>query len=286
MSAAPGRPAPIAELEAVDFAYHAGTPVLESASLAVWPGTCLAVLGPNGIGKSTLLSLLIGHNRPQAGAVRLQGRDLPSYAPAEAARILGFVPQSEHLPFDYTCLEYALHGRAPYLRPLELPGARDCEVARGCLARAGLAGFEERSINELSGGQRQLLMIARALAQQPRLLVLDEPTSHLDLANKRRVTGMLAELSKEGVTVVFTTHEPEAAAAAATHLALMARGRIISSGPLEKLLTSERLSETYGTAVRVATVDGALAVIWHGPGPRGCGPARPGHLAPGPGKGL
>lgn len=264
---APARPDPIAELDAVDFAYYAGAPVLQSASLAVWPGTRLAVLGPNGIGKSTLLSLLIGHLRPQAGAVRLEGRDLARYSPAAAARILGFVPQSEHLPFDYTCLEYALHGRAPYLGPLELPGAADCAVALECLARVGLAGFEERSINELSGGERQLLMIARALAQQPRLLVLDEPTSHLDLANKKRVTGMLAELGRQGVTVVFTTHEPEAAAAAATHLALMAKGRLISSAALEELFTSERLSETYGTPVRVATVDGTPAVIWHGSGP-------------------
>ena len=255
---------PVAELADVAFAYHRGKPVLEGVSLAVQPGTCLAVLGPNGIGKSTLLSLVTGHLSPQAGTVSLEGRAVASLSPAEVARILGFVPQSEHLPFDYTCLEYALHGRAPYLGLLELPGPADCAIALECLARAGLAGFEERSINELSGGERQLLMIARALAQQPRLLVLDEPTSHLDLANKRRVTSMLAGLVGQGVTVVFTTHEPEAAAAAATHLALMGQGRAVRTGPIADLLTTEGLSETYGTAVRVARVDGVPVVVWHG----------------------
>ena len=264
---------PVAELANVAFAYHRGHPVLERVSLAVQPGTCLAVLGPNGIGKSTLLSLVTGHLSPQAGTVSLEGRAVASLSPAEIARILGFVPQSEHLPFDYTCLEYALHGRAPYLGLLELPGPADCAIALEGLARAGLAGFEERSINELSGGERQLLMIARALAQQPRLLVLDEPTSHLDLANKRRVTSMLAGLVGQGVTVVFTTHEPEAAAAAATHLALMGQGRALRTGSLADLLTTEGLSETYGTPVRVARVDGVPVVVWHGPGPRAGGGA-------------
>ena len=257
--------APAVELQGVGFAYHAGKPVLEAVSLAVPAGCSLAVLGPNGIGKSTLLSLVAGHNRPHGGTVRLEGRDLPGYSHKELARLLGFVPQSEHLPFDYTCLEYCLHGRAPYLGPLELPGANDCAIASESLARAGLEGFEERSINELSGGERQLLMIGRALAQQPRLLVLDEPTSHLDLANKRRVTGMLSDLAGQGVTVILTTHEPEVAAATATHLALMGQGRIIRSGPLDELLTTECLSETYGTSVRVARVDGALVVLWHQP---------------------
>ncbi len=264
MSASRAAAAPIVELEAVDFAYRAGNPVLEAVSLAVAPGTGLAVLGPNGIGKSTLLSLLTGTRRPGAGTVRLEGRPLATYSRAEAARVLAFVPESEHLPFDYTCLEYALHGRAPYLGPLEMPGARDCGIASAALARAGLAGFEERSINELSAGERQLLMIARALAQAPRLLVLDEPTSHLDLANKSRVCGMLTDLLGQGVTWVFTTHEPDVAAAAATHVALMGRGRIIRSGPVDDLLTADALSETYGTPVRVARVDGIPVVLWHG----------------------
>jgi iron complex transport system ATP-binding protein len=260
--------AAIVELEGVDFAYRAGKPVLSAVSLAVAAGSGLAVLGPNGVGKSTLLSLLTGARRPLAGTVRLEGRPLAEYSRSEAARVLAFVPESEHLPFDYTCLEYVLHGRAPYLGALELPAAPDCVIASACLARSGLAGFEERSINELSGGERQLLMIARALAQQPRLLVLDEPTSHLDLANKHRVCAMLADLLAQGVAFVFTTHEPEAAAAAATHVALMGRGRIIRSGPTDDLLTSDALTETYGTPVRVARVDGMPVVLWHVKGRR------------------
>jgi iron complex transport system ATP-binding protein len=256
-------PGPLLRLSAVHFSYRTGVPVLRDVSLAVEAGEGLAVLGPNGIGKSTLLAVIAGHSRPQSGAVVLAGRGLDERSPAEVARILGFVPQSEHLPFDYTCLEYALHGRAPYLAPLELPGPADVEVAAACLARVGLAGFEERSINEVSGGERQLLMIARALAQQPRLLVLDEPTSHLDLANKRLVAAMLRGLVDNGVTVVLTTHEPEVAAAASTHLALMAQGRIIRSGPLDELMTTERLSETYGVPVRVVRVDGNPVVVWH-----------------------
>jgi iron complex transport system ATP-binding protein len=170
----------------VRFVYPANDrPVFPQLTLDIAPGTVTAILGPNGVGKTTLLHLALGWLKPQAGHVALQGRPLGSYSRGEPGRKMGLVPQSEHTAFEYSLLEYVLLGRAPYLKPLEMPGPEDARIALDALARVGLAGWEGRSIARVSGGERQLVLVARALAQQPRFLLLDEPTSHLDLGTRR-----------------------------------------------------------------------------------------------------
>jgi iron complex transport system ATP-binding protein len=250
-------------LDAVQFGYPSnGKRVFQQLTLDVEPGTVTAILGPNGAGKTTLLHLALGWLKPQAGQIRLKGRPMSDYSRAELGRLIGLVPQSEHIPFEYSLLEYVLLGRAPYLKPLEMPGPGDVRLATEALASVGLAGWEDRSIARVSGGERQLALVARALAQSPRLLLLDEPTSHLDLGNKARLLELLRALAGQGVTILLTTHEPEVAAGLASHLVLMREGQVLSAGPLAQAFTSAWLSETYGATVEVAEVHGRRVVLW------------------------
>lgn len=253
----------ILRFDHIRFGYSARTPVvLPDLSLDVQPGTVTAILGPNGAGKTTLLHLILGWLRPQSGVIYLDGKPLSAHARNELGRRIGLVPQSEPVTFDYTLLDFALFGRTPYLKPLEMPGPEDFKIALRALDRIGLGNITHRSITSLSGGERQLGLIARALAQQPRLLLLDEPTSHLDLSNKARLVHLLQRLNSEGVTVIFTTHEPEVASVLATHLILMRDGQVRQVGALEGVLTSTNLSDLYGLPVEVIEADQRHLVVW------------------------
>ncbi|GAB4530436.1 MAG: ABC transporter ATP-binding protein [Anaerolineae bacterium] len=254
---------PLLSFQDVTFQYLSQShPALHQLSLDIHPGTVTAILGPNGAGKTTLLYLALGWLKPQSGQVALNGRPLSAYSRGDLGRWMGLVPQSEHIPFEYSLLEYVLLGRAPYLKTLEMPGPQDCQIASQALEQVGLGGWEARPITQLSGGERQLLLVARALAQEPRLLVLDEPTSHLDLSNKLRLLTMLRELNDRQVTIMLTTHEPEVVAAVATYLVLMRDGQVLHTGPLAETFTSQNLSATYGMTVQVTQVDGRQIALW------------------------
>lgn len=236
--------------------------VLDGLWLDIRAGSVTAILGPNGSGKTTLLRLALGWLKPSVGEVLLAGRQIKRYSRHELGRWMGLVPQTEHIPYAYSLLEYVLLGRAPYLKPLQMPGEEDVQVAQQALARVGLEKLRKRSVLTLSGGEKQLVLVARALAQQPRLLLLDEPTAHLDLGNKYRLLRLLSTLAAQGVTVLFTTHEPEVAAAIASDVVLMRDGRVQHAGAINETLTSEQLSETYGIPVQVRQVDGRRFVTW------------------------
>lgn len=248
----------------VSFGYTRNQEALSHLSLEVSAGSVMAILGPNGAGKTTLLHTALGRLQPRSGQVQLSGRPLHTYSRREIGQQIGLVPQSERIPFDYSLWDYALFGRTPYLHPLDMPGENDRQVAMQALAQVGLNEMAARSINSLSGGERQMAMIARALTQQPSLLLLDEPTSHLDLSNKSRLIGLLRRLSTEGVTIVLTTHEPEVAALIATHLVLMHKGQVLQAGLLADVLTAPNLSTCYGIPVDVLTVEGRQMVVWDG----------------------
>jgi iron complex transport system ATP-binding protein len=256
---------PILAFQGINFAYPSQErEALSRLSLDIPDGSIMAVLGPNGAGKTTLLHVAAGWLKPPQGRVLLAGKALAAYTRREISQWMSLVPQSERIPFEYSLLDYALFGRTPYLRPLDMPGETDRQVALLALAQVGLEGLAARSINSLSGGERQLAMLARALAQQPRLLLLDEPTAHLDLSNKGRLISLLRRLSAEGVTILLTTHEPEVAAMIATHLVLMRKGQVLQAGPLADVLTAPNLSACYGVPVEVLAFGGRRLVLWDG----------------------
>lgn len=243
------------------FAYDGeGRPVVDGVSLRLGRGEVLAVLGPNGAGKTTLLHTLLGILKPQSGQIWLEGRDLSACTRGEISRLVGLVPQFEHVAFEYSVEEYVLMGRAPHLGMLELPSEDDSRLAVESLDQLGLLALRHRSMLELSGGERQMVVLARALAQQARLLLMDEPLAHLDLSNKGRILAAIHRLSEAGVAVVFTTHEPDMVQGVADSVLLMREGRVVASGWTEMVLTSETLSQTYGVGIRVLHVDGVSVV--------------------------
>jgi iron complex transport system ATP-binding protein len=246
----------------LSFAYNGKAPaVLRDLGLAIPARAVTAILGPNGSGKTTLLRLLLGVLRPQRGTVHLLGRPLDDYSRRQRGRLLGLVPQDEHIPFEFSVLEYVLLGRAPYLGPLEMPGLADRMAAEEALRVAGLAELRDRPLPNLSGGERQLAVVARALAQQPSVLLMDEPTAHLDLGNRGRLLTIMRSLSAGGATVVLTTHDPNLASEVAQHVVLMRRGEIVKVGRTEGVLTSENLSAIYGVPVQVLEIGQRRAVL-------------------------
>jgi iron complex transport system ATP-binding protein len=220
-------------------------------------GSITAILGPNGSGKTTLLDVCLGWKRPVRGEVLLRNRPLGQWSRRERGALMSLVPQRENVRFDFTVTEYVLLGRAPHLGPLEAPGPGDEKVARGALRAAGIEKLASRSIATLSGGEYQLMLIARSLAQEPALLLLDEPASQLDPANQLAVIRLLKRLRGSGITVVYTSHDPQAAGIAADSIHMLKAGRFAVSGPPREVLSAANLRRVYGVPFRVKW-DGAL----------------------------
>lgn len=226
--------------------------VLDGVDLDVAPGETLALLGPNGAGKSTLLRIMAGTLPPGEGDVLLDGTALASLRGAKRARRLAFVPQETRLVFDFTVLEIALMGRFPRLGLLGIEGKSDIAAARRALDLTGVAGLAGRPISHLSSGERQRVLLARALAQEPETILLDEPTAFLDLGHQVRIHRLLAALNRErGLTIVFVSHDLNLAARYASRVALLSEGRIIAQGPPATVLTPETLRGAYGVDARV-----------------------------------
>jgi iron complex transport system ATP-binding protein len=234
------------------FAYP-GRPVLEDVSLTLHPGEVLAVLGPNGAGKSTLLRCLAGALVPSgraggSGAVALSGRALADFPATKRARLLAYVPQ--HIPprLPFTVFETVLMGRRPYLS--WRPRPEDLDAVWRALGRLGLTELAEREYGEISGGQRQKVALARALAQESRLLVMDEPTSSLDLKHQLEVMALLRQLAEEeGRGVALAMHDLNLAARHATRTLLLRHGRVFAEGRPEDVLTESAIREVFGVEV-------------------------------------
>ncbi|MDD8026978.1 MAG: ABC transporter ATP-binding protein [Acidobacteriota bacterium] len=253
---------PAIVLEGVSFAYAPGRPlVLREVGYMFKAGAVTALLGPNGSGKTTLLNLILGWLRPGAGRILVSGLSARDCPRGERGRRIGLVPQNEAPAFDLELFEYVLLGRAPYLGLLERPGEADREAALAALEKAGIAELAERPVRALSGGEKQLGAIARAVAQDPAILLLDEPTSHLDLANTRRVLRLLDALRAGGKTILLTTHDPNTAAALADEAVLLKSGRVIAAGPPAEVLNEGDLSRTYGVTLDVRMIDGRPVVL-------------------------
>ncbi|MBK8023478.1 MAG: ABC transporter ATP-binding protein [Chloroflexi bacterium] len=255
--------APLLAFHHIDYGYPGNSrAVLRALSLDIQAGTVTAILGPNGVGKTTLLHLALGWLKPQQGKILLDGKPLGSYPRRAVGQWMALIPQTEQIHFEHSILDYVLLGRTPYLAPLAMPGPEDVRIAERALERVGLEALRSRSITTLSGGERQLVLAARALVQQPRLLLLDEPMSHLDLANKARLIQLLRDLVAQGMTLLLTSHEPDVAAALATHIVLMHNGQVYRAGALADVFTSDNLSATYGIPVQVSEIDGRQIALW------------------------
>jgi iron complex transport system ATP-binding protein len=247
----------LAHLEGVCAGYG-GTVVLRDVSWAVQPNEAWAVLGPNGAGKSTLVKVLAGLLRPTSGRAFVGGLDVTTSAPRALARQVAWVPQQIPEGLDFTALEVALMGRSPHLGPLGLTSAADEAKARAALARFDVGGLSERPLSQLSGGERRRVFLARGLVQDAPLLVLDEPTAFLDVRHQVETLTLARALVSSSHAVVAVLHDVTLAAHFATHVALLAGGRLVAAGPAPEVLTAARLSEVYGTPMEAVGAHGFL----------------------------
>ncbi|NUR57099.1 MAG: ABC transporter ATP-binding protein [Catenulispora sp.] len=237
-------------------------PILHGVDLAVAAGSWHAVLGPNGAGKSTLLRAVAGI-LPYRGEIHVGGRPVAGLPAKQRARLIAYVPQQPQLPGDMTVGEYVRLGRTPHLGYLGVEGKEDRAVADQALERLDLSGFAARRLGAMSGGERQRVVLARALAQQASVLLLDEPTTALDLGHQQQVLDLVDELrATEGLTVVSTLHDLSLAAQYADELTLLVAGEAVARGTALEVLTADRVAEHYGARVRVFD-DGAGRPVVH-----------------------
>lgn len=235
----------------LNYAYIPGRTVLHDISLELDSGEILYLLGPNGGGKTTLLSCLAGLLHPNSGSVRLNGKNLNIYSDSQRARKIGLIPQL-HLPvFAFSVEDIVMMGRAPHLGWLGSPSDEDQAVVDDVLEQVGLFELRNRPYTEISGGERQLTLIARGLAQQCSILMMDEPTAHLDLSNQHRVLDIVKQLSKQNLSFVISSHNPNDALAYADNVLLLNHGWVIDAGLPQDILTASLLSSVYGVKTKV-----------------------------------
>jgi iron complex transport system ATP-binding protein len=250
------------EARALSIGYP-GRLVGEGLSIRVNEGEVLALLGPNGGGKTTLLKTLLGLLPPRAGEVSLSGKNLGAVSDRERARLIGYVPQVHSGTFAFTVETVVLMGRTAHGSLFARPSAHDRDVTMRALERFGIAALAERPYTEISGGERQLVLLARALAQEPRFIVLDEPTASLDFGNQGKVMREIRALADGGLGVLFTTHDPNHALRAAHRAYLLRAGECLADGPVAEILTGERLEALYRAPVQTLSdsATGAAAFL-------------------------
>ncbi len=226
-------------------------PVIRSISLSIPPGEMAAIIGPNGSGKTTLLRALAGALQPLSGSVRISGIPLHAWRRRDLARLLAVVPQASQPAFGYTVREFVALGRTPHLGPWRSPSPADFSAIDAALRDAQIAHLADKPVTELSAGQLQRAIIARALAQTPKILLLDEPTAFLDPAHQIAIMRLLASLNKRGVTILAVLHDLNLAACFFRRIIALRGGQIFADGPAEQVVDAALLSSLYETPVHI-----------------------------------
>lgn len=249
-------------LVGVTFGYGADA-VLHDVACAVARGEFVGVIGPNGSGKSTLLKVMSGYLRPWRGQVTIAGQAAERMPRAALGRVVAVVPQDVAVTMPFTVMEMVLLGRTPHGAGFAFESERDLAAARRAMERTDTVSLAHRRITELSGGERQRVILARALAQEPRILLLDEPAAFLDIRHEVEMYDLLRDLQRDGMTVVSVLHDLNIAALYCDRLVLLANGAVVANGTPGEVVTYATITEVYGTEVYVALNDvtGAINVL-------------------------
>lgn len=232
---------------------YPGKTILRDLSLSVDSGETLCILGPNGVGKTTLFKTLLGFLGLHGGRVAIDGENVGGWSRKRFAKVIGYVPQAHVPPFPFSVFDVVLMGRTAHMGLLDSPAKADRRIAGEALETLGIASLGRRIYTEISGGERQMVLIARALAQQPRFLIMDEPTSHLDFGNQVRVLEKVNHLASLGIGIVMTSHSPDHAFLCSTRVVLLQRHGGFKTGTAEEVVTEENMRATYGVNVRLSS---------------------------------
>lgn len=245
-------------LQATNLAFGYGRARIgQDITLSVDHGEVLCLLGPNGCGKTTLFKTLLGLLPCLGGSLELGGKDISTFSRAQFARHIAYVPQATGAYFPFSVFDVVLMGRASRIDTFASPTMADRAKTQEALAILGIGHLAARPFTDISGGEKQMTLIARALAQEPELIVMDEPTASLDFGNQARVLGRISSFAASGMAVVISTHDPSHAFACATRVALMQAGSLVAMGRPAEVLTSETLQALYGVGVAVAYLEQA-----------------------------
>jgi iron complex transport system ATP-binding protein len=243
------------QVDGIAFSYNSdrSNAVFENLSFSIQPGDVFCLLGPNGTGKSTLLKCISGILRIFQGKILLDGRELSGFKLPDIAKKIGFVPQGLTSAFPFRVKDIVVMGRAPHLSILSSPSRKDMGIAYQAMEAVGVLHLADRPCNSISGGEWQLTLIARALVQEPQILLLDEPTSHLDMGNQMKILRVIKDLANQQMTIVMASHFPDHAFIVANVAAILNNGRIAYSGAPDAVITEENMRITYGVNVQIVS---------------------------------
>lgn len=239
-------------IEHATFSYDGKTDIFSDLSYEIEGEQVFCILGPNGIGKSTLLKAVLNLHPLKEGRILLDGKDIRAISPAALARIIAYIPQNYQFAFPYSVIDLVLMGRTPHLNRLAKPSKKDYRACADALVSLGLEGLVDRPCTQLSGGQLQLVMLARAIAQEAEYIVLDEPTSHLDFGKQMQTLEVIEAMRDRGMGIIMTTHYPDHAFLVCDTVAIMQRGSFVSIGKPEDVVNEQSLQDIYGVEVKIA----------------------------------
>lgn len=232
---------------------YGNTAVLEDVSFTLKQGEIVCILGPNGIGKTTLFRSVLGFLNLIKGEIFLDGKEKSKISAKEFARSIGYVPQGQDAPFPYSVKDVVVMGRAAHLKHLASPGLKDYQMAYKTMEMLNISYLRNKIYTRISCGERQMVLISRALTQEPRLLVMDEPTANLDFGNQVHVLQCISKLSKNGLGVLMTTHNPDHAFLCCDRVILLTKTSKVLEGPVEEIVTEENLRLAYGVDIKISS---------------------------------
>ncbi len=240
----------VIELDNVTMGYHDKT-VLKNVSLKLESGEITCLLGPNGVGKTTLFKTLLGFLPPISGCISINGISINNLSPKDYAKQIAYVPQAQNTPFPYTVRDVVLFGRTVHLGLFSSPGKKDKKIADKSLELLQISHLSNRNFKELSGGERQMVIIARALAQEASFLILDEPSSSLDYGNQIKIIKKIKDLEKQSIGILMSTHSPDHAFMLGSKAIILNKEKVFAKGSLDEIVTAALLKQTYGVNVQI-----------------------------------
>ena len=242
------------EVKNISFSYNEEE-IFSDISFSIEKGDILCILGPNGTGKTTLIKCLNGLHEIDSGEISINGKNIKNLSLKEVSRHIGYIPQSHVPSFPFKVFDVVLMGRAPYLNLTDSPKSEDVEIAMDALKTLGIEYLKDKEYTNLSGGERQLVFLARVLCQKPDILILDEPTSHLDFGNQIKLLEIVDNLAKSGLSIIMSSHFPDHAFLSSTKVAIMRNKKFIDFGTPNRVVTEENLKKAYSIDVRLIELD-------------------------------